>query len=192
MQKISIYVVNMVVALMLIGALVLVMSRPASGSSDDGRLNQVAHLGGAVVYCVDRDGKPTHDYPGQGIQVWQDGQGLLMNVLTADIDRVLEKPERNTLIKAGKGPYGALELYRLTSGEFQLNGYDEHGKLFEFRWNACLPVNPPASGSNLNPILVSDTPGPSPTPGGPTSTPFPSPTPKPTSTASPTPTPIAP
>lgn len=197
MQKFSIYAVNSMVALVVIGLLALVMSRPASGSSDDGRLNGAAHLGGAAVYCVDGDGKPTHDYPSRGIQVWQSGGNLLLNVSAADIDQVLEKPATNTLIKSGKGPYGALELYRLTSGEFQLNGYDEHRKAFEFRWNGCLPVNPPAPAGSQSgglPYPATIVPGPSKTPGGPTDTPtstgipteFPTATPLPSRTPTPT------
>lgn len=107
-------------------------------TADDGRINAVAHLGGNAVYCVDADNNVSNTYADGGIQVLsQDGQ-LVLFVPAADIDVLGETVAQNTLVAQAEG----LSLYRLTEGGFQLNGLDEHGKLYEFAFAGCDPVGP--------------------------------------------------
>jgi hypothetical protein len=54
---------------------------------------------------------------------------LAFTVTKAELASFPEKPARNTLIKQGKGA----ELYRLTSGELQLNGPNG----YTYRWPGC-------------------------------------------------------
>ena len=110
----------------------------AQAPDEDGRINAVAHLGGAAVYCVDADLLAASTYTDGGIQVLsQDGQELLF-APAADIDAFGEEITENTLVATAD----SLWLYRLAGGGFQLNGYDEHGKLFEFAFAGCEPVGP--------------------------------------------------
>lgn len=110
----------------------------AQAPSEDGRINAVAHLGGSAVYCVDADNTAATSYADGGIQVLsQDGQELLFAPAAA-IDALGETLTQNTLVVESEG----LWLYRLVEGGFQLNGYDEHGKLFEFAFAGCDPVGP--------------------------------------------------
>jgi hypothetical protein len=122
----------------LIGLSLTLVALPAFAQADDGRINAVAHLGGAAVYCVDADLIAASSYAEGGIQVLGiDGQPLLF-APAADIDALGEEVAQNTLIAEANN----LWLYRLAEGGFQLNGYDEHGKLFEFAFDGCEPVGP--------------------------------------------------
>lgn len=110
----------------------------AQSPDEDGRINAVAHLGGAAVYCVDADLNVASSYAEGGIRVLSlDGQETLF-VPAADIEATGEEIAENTLLAEADN----LWLYRLTDGGFQLNGYDEHGKLFEFAFAGCEPVGP--------------------------------------------------
>ncbi len=111
----------------------------ATVAASDGRINEVDHLGGMAVYCVDENKNPDTHYTDGGIQVLdQDGGEVLFvsNETIVDVD----VPETNTLLGEADLFQGPLSLYRLTSGEFQLNGVDEHSKPFEFVWEECTPV----------------------------------------------------
>jgi len=110
----------------------------AQAPDEDGRINAVAHLGGAAVYCVDADLYAASTYADGGIRVLSQGGQELLFASAADIDAVGAEITENALLAEADN----LWLYRLTDGGFQLNGYDEHDKLFEFAFPGCAPVGP--------------------------------------------------
>lgn len=144
----------------------------------DLRLNTVTHLGGLVVYCVDANRQASDDWRSGGIQVMYYNQGSAREVLFVSsraIERFGSSPSANVSLGTWNGLSGTVSLYRLTSGEFQLNGYDEYGKSFSFIWLECVAEGMPAQAfgrgfestfpPNLPPQPTnSPTPGPSPTP----------------------------
>ena len=92
----------------------------------DGRIKPDA-AAPVAVYC--------HDY---GIDVYRinpDSTGSLVFTATnAEIDAVGKSPPENTLIDY----YGNIRLYRLTTGEFQVNaGPDSEGKEYVLIWDGC-------------------------------------------------------
>lgn len=102
---------------------------------DDGRLNQVHHMGGAAIYCVDLTGAPTMDYREGGLRVTDDNGQEMLFIPAATIDAIGPAPAQNTLLgQTERMWYGnvPIAVYRLSSGELQMNGMDEHGKLVEF------------------------------------------------------------
>ncbi len=114
----------------------------AAAPDNDGRINVAPHLGGDVVYCVDANRNVTSNPASAGLRLLNLNGVELFYVSARSIAAVPEFPAQNTLIATGKGSFGAVSLYRLTSGQFQLNGVDEHGKGYSFIWNDCTPVNP--------------------------------------------------
>lgn len=104
----------------------------------DGRLNQVHHMGGAAIYCVDLQGRPTMDYREGGLRVTDNTGQEMLFIPAATIDEVGTAPAQNTLLgQTERMWYGnvPIAVYRLTSGELQMNGMDEYGKLVEFIFN---------------------------------------------------------
>jgi hypothetical protein len=102
---------------------------------DDGRLNQIHHMGGAMIHCVDATGHPTMDYHEGGLRVSDDHGQEMLFIPAATIDEIGPNPAQNTLLgQTERMWYGnvPIAVYRLTSGELQMNGMDEHGKLVEF------------------------------------------------------------
>lgn len=101
-------------------------SDPDEGfNPNDGRLHPDAGAP-VAVYC--------HDY---GIDVYSinaDSHGTLAFTATnEEIEAVGDSPEVNTLIDA----FGNIRLYRLTTGEFQINaGPDAEGKEYVLIWTA--------------------------------------------------------
>ncbi len=124
-----------------------------SAHQGDGRINETALLGGAAIYCIDATNQPAANYGGGGIRVLE-AEGLpmggeeLLFVPDTRIDDV-DVPLVNTLLGEGTGPYGPLQLYRLTSGEFTLVGYEEPGKQFQFTWKGCGQVDHALSSAYL-------------------------------------------
>ena len=163
------------------GTLVLLLvmgSWLVSAQQGDGRINTQALLGGAAIYCIGSTNQPAANYAGGGIRVLE-AEGLpmggeeLLFVPDTRIDEV-DVPLVNTLLGEGTGPYGSMQLYRLTSGEFSLVGYEEPGKVFQFVWKGCGQVNAAVDSISLptNTLpSVGSTSEPSSTAGGPTATP---------------------
>ena len=89
---------------------------------DDGRVNSNDATETAAVYCED-DG---------GVSVWNivNSKGYFAFTVTADeLAEIDDYPEQNTLIKSGSG----VSLYRLTSGELQINAPNN----YVFIWDGC-------------------------------------------------------
>ncbi|MBZ0285327.1 MAG: hypothetical protein K8L97_31630 [Anaerolineae bacterium] len=135
----------------------------------DSRVNTITHLGGLVVYCADANRQPSDDYEDGGLKVlyYKDGQVSEVFFVSAEaIDRLGDAPTTNVIIGTWDGPNGTITLYRLTSGEFQINGYDEHGKPFAFSWSECADEGIPAQSSGgsgsfpSNPPIATNTPRP--------------------------------
>jgi hypothetical protein len=94
----------------------------------DGRLNHCDAGQTAAVYCQS-DGSVTvlAIYKSQGYPAF--------TASVAEIAAVSAKPAKNTLIKQGNGAF----LYRLTSGELQVNRRDDGSaaKAYSFRFKDC-------------------------------------------------------
>ncbi|MBC7811503.1 MAG: hypothetical protein H7175_10165 [Burkholderiales bacterium] len=115
--------------------IMMLMSAVVVSADGDFRINLVAPLGGTAIYCVDSLGFATDRYGNNGgISVQHLGE-VTFTVSQNTIDTV-GIPAQNTLLGEGSNIYGPIALYRLTSGEFQVNGNDETGKLFEFIFTA--------------------------------------------------------
>lgn len=101
----------------------------------DGRLNQIHHMGGAMIHCVDASGNPTMDYHEGGLRVSDDTGQEMLFISAVTMDEIGPTPAVNTLLgQTERMWYGnvPIAVYRLSSGELQMNGIDEHGKLVEF------------------------------------------------------------
>jgi hypothetical protein len=99
----------------------------------DGRLNTYDGASSAVIYCINDD---IHVYG-----VAKDSKGFLSFIVTQDEIETLGVPTENTLIASGPSGYDPLiRLYRLSSGEFQINAPDLSGeadKEYTFIWKDC-------------------------------------------------------
>lgn len=151
-----------VVFFALLSSIGLTLVIAQSGYPADGRLNVGDHVGGNAVYCLDHKNQPSGSYEGGITVVSTQGETLLLADPRA-VDTPLQAALRgelaeNTRVESAIDAYGRpLDLYVLTSGELQLNGYDEHGKPFAFIWTGCDAVLPPAaSGSANSPTATED------------------------------------
>lgn len=101
-----------------------------NGSCDaiqDGRENINDSAAEAAIYCTS-SGVDVYDldFSGNG--------AFAFRATWAEIDEVPASPAENTLIDGVPG----FALYRLTSGELQLNGpADYEGKVYVFIWDGC-------------------------------------------------------
>jgi hypothetical protein len=110
----------------------------------DKRINQGHHLGGGVVYCQDENGIAYNGGFDRGrivVLQWNEATQSASEAMEASLELVNSvgvpaDPPGEAFIAAG----GGYELWRLSSGEFQLRGNDEHGKPFLFNWSQCNPV----------------------------------------------------
>jgi hypothetical protein len=138
-KRLNLNAMMLVIAIAMIAAIAHIV---AAAPESDGRINVAPHLGGDVVYCVDGSKNVTSEPNGAGIRLLNQNGSELFYVPAGVIAKVAEFPAQNTLIAEGNGSYGKISLYRLSSGQFQLNGTDEHGKAYSVIWNDCTPVNP--------------------------------------------------
>lgn len=115
----------------------------------DGRINLIAPLGGATIYCVDAAMQPATSYVGGGIRVL-DSDGL--EVLFAPAGSIPSPGADPVLLAEGQGRYSVLMLYLLPSGEFQLNGADDKGQPFEFRWTGCAQQGAAVAAATAVPV----------------------------------------
>lgn len=123
----------------------------AAQTSGDGRINVIAPLGGATIYCVDAQRNPASTWAGGGIRVL-DMDGI--EVLFAPAGAIPAPGAEPIVLAEGQGRYSLLTLYLLPSGEFQLNGVDDKGQPFEFRWIGCAQQGPAVSTQADQPGLV--------------------------------------
>lgn len=94
---------------------------------NDGRVNHLDKAAEAAIYCTN-NGIEVYDLD------WSGNGTFLFRTTFAELDQVPTVPAENTLIEGAPG-FG---LYRLTSGELQLNGpADWQGKPYVFIWNGC-------------------------------------------------------
>lgn len=101
---------------------------------NDDRVNQQG-AASAALYCIENS----------GIEVWSiDARGQGAYAFTAsnrDISRVAFNPTVNTVVDQALGSRGLIQLYRLTSGEFQLVSPGEAGddsKVYNFIFPGCI------------------------------------------------------
>jgi len=116
---------------------------------DDGRVNEVAYLGGIAIYCNTMSSAVTNDFNDMASLVVYEGgnQDLLLldgDELKSLIARAdageLDAPE---VVGSGSASNGAaFSIAVLPSGEFQAFGTDEYGNAFSFVWEYCQPVGP--------------------------------------------------
>ncbi len=130
---------------------VLVMVSGVIAQISDGRINEVAHAGGNVLYCWDDNGLVTTDYStGRIVALSPDGQ-LLLDADGAELARLVALAESGELAETQRVTTatdrfgtGEISLWVRTTGQFMLTGTDEHGKAFDFQWRGCQPVTAPA------------------------------------------------
>jgi hypothetical protein len=93
---------------------------------NDGRINNTTADQPVSIYCKD-DGSIT-------VFAIYDGKGYLAFTATKqELAKYPEHPAQNTLIKEAKGA----RLYKLTSGEYQVNRTKADNSEYEYRWNGC-------------------------------------------------------
>lgn len=133
------------IALMVFGATVV--------AAQDGRINSDVYIGGAAIYCVNAAGRASASYAyNGGIEVLDPSGNVLLFVpeaaITAGFAHVAQTGQYATLGVSDDLWYNGqpVAMYLLTSNEFQLNAYDDSGKLVEFQWTDCgLSAAPPPS-----------------------------------------------
>jgi hypothetical protein len=111
---------------------------PPSRLCDDGRINY-NNCDKVAIY-------PMADEDSYGLEVWivdnVDFPSFGFFVSAADLDKLPDKPARNIRIAASKD--GRTVLYKLTTGEYQVNyGPDEEGKVFVYTFNGLPPTDYP-------------------------------------------------
>ena len=144
------------IALVLLATAVALLSGVVSTRAleNDGRLNLVHNMGGDAVFCVDANMIASDSFANGGIRLLsQSGQQLFL-VPAAVINAVPEMPLVDTRIAAGPGSHGAVELWRLTNGQFSMIGHDEHGKQFVFQWSGCQQVGTHAEPTVEAPSII--------------------------------------
>lgn len=166
--------------LLLLGLVCLIMVSglvvlSAANGPGDGRINVGPYVGGLAIYCIDANGSAGGSAAG-GIRVLSGSGQEVLFASGADLAALLDQAQngsmaQNTLVASAPGPYGTgdVSLYVLTSGEYYLNGYDQHGSYFEFVWSGCESILPPRSRSNEAAPMSTE----EPSPGLATSTPVP-------------------
>lgn len=90
-----------------------------------------------IVYCVDADAHPAADYSAGGLQIANSLGTPLFFIPAGVIAEVPAIPAVDTLIAAGPGSFGQLEIYRLATGQFELTGPDPRGQRFIRVWFEC-------------------------------------------------------
>ena len=80
---------------------------------EDGRLNRADAAAGSVVYCLPDGGIAVYD-----VDTLSRGD-LALSITAAELATFPAVPTENTLVDSSAS--GAIRLYRLTSGELQLN-----------------------------------------------------------------------
>lgn len=150
MKKNQLFTCIILLAFILLIGLTLVFAQ--SGYPADGRINVSDHVGGNAVYCLDEKGQASGNYEGGITVVSTQGKTLLLaDPRAVDTPRqaaLQDELTENIQVASALDAYGrSLDLYILTSGELQLNGYDEHGKPFVFIWTGCEAVLPPAAAA---------------------------------------------
>lgn len=100
---------------------------------DDGRLNRADAAAGAIVYCLPDAGIAVYD-----VDTLSRGD-LALSISAAELAQTDALPAENTLIDASAS--GAIRLYRLTSGELQINspGIYTSDPEYVFIWDGCEP-----------------------------------------------------
>jgi hypothetical protein len=99
----------------------------ACDSLQDGRENINDTVAEAAIYCTSF-GVDVYDLD------WSGNGDFAFRATWAEIDAVPVNPAENTLIDGVPG----FALYRLTSGELQVNGpADYEGKVYVFIWDGC-------------------------------------------------------
>lgn len=79
----------------------------------------------------------------------------LISVSQATLDELPEFPETNTFIAGTRE--GDIQLYKLTTGEYQINqGPDEEGKVHVIIWRGCPAQDPYESSFTVDPPAPGD------------------------------------
>lgn len=142
------YSAGILISLILITGILIANADDGVGYANDGRLNAIFHMGGSAIYCVNRYLDPTSSYDDGGIRVLSINGQEQMFVPASKIAETGDHPAVDTMLAESTNAYGVLRLFRLTGGEFMLNGIDEHGNPFWFIFKDCLPQGPAVSGSS--------------------------------------------
>lgn len=133
----------------------LIINGVAAQMLGDGRINVIEPLGGVSIYCV--TGGQSSGNAQAGIRLLNANGGEILFVPAGNIPA--PSPQASLLAQVD-GPHSLLTLYLLSSGEFQLNGLDNNGQPFEFRWSGCTQRGPAANSlpPNDSPATVTLTP----------------------------------
>ncbi len=128
---------------------------PAAAWEGDGRINLAGYLGGDSVYCVDASMNPVSNPVGAGLRLLNLRGEQMMYVSPEQIAAVSQHPAVNTIMAQGSGSYGPVYLSRLTNGNLQLTGTDDHGKSYVFEWTHCVQVTPIPDGHSTGTLSYS-------------------------------------
>ena len=138
----------------IVGLIVILMIVMAAGvlAVKDGRINEVAHAGGNVLYCWDDHNLITNDYSTGRIVALSPGGQLLLEADGAELARLVALANAGQLAETqlvttatDRFGTGEISLWVRTTGQFMLTGTDEHGKAFDFQWRGCQPVTAPVA-----------------------------------------------
>ncbi len=141
------FTIGLMVCLLILG----VVMPTAAELADDGRINVGPYAGGTAIYCVDANNNVSGGFEDGGLKVLSHEGALLLFASGDELSPLVEAGRagtlaKNTLVASGPNAFGTgdLMLYVLTNGWFMLTGYDMHGSYFDFSWQGCDPILPPA------------------------------------------------
>jgi hypothetical protein len=145
------FTVGLIVCLFILGAVL----SAAAELPDDGRINVGPYAGGTAIYCVDANNNVSGSFEDGGLKVLSHEGDLLLFAPGSELGPLVIQGHagmlaENTLVASGPNAFGTgdLMLYVLTNGHFMLAGYDMHGSFFDFSWEGCDPIVPPADTSD--------------------------------------------
>lgn len=152
--------VGLVLGLALL-SLVTVLVPATSMAVKDGRINEIDHVGGNVIYCIDGQGLISEDFtdgasPVAGIRILDPSGNILMFVQGLQLAPLVEQANAGLLASpelVASAPdqygFGQIRFFVLPDGRFELTGFDEHFKFFFFRWTDCDRVTAPGTPGTI-------------------------------------------
>ncbi len=140
---------GLVLAVGLLLTLIIGMSVAVAQSSyTDGRLNEIAHFGGDVLYCMDSSDNVTNNSATFAYFMLRDENGQpLWTLDKATVELGLGQiaiKQSAFLLGEGDGTYGPVYLYANAAQDgspyFIFIGFDEWGKENRFTFYGCTPT----------------------------------------------------
>ena len=128
----------------------------------DGRINQIADLGGDALYCMDASNNVTNDWTSLAyLQLLNSNGQPLWTLTRAMVEKGADQVkygEPPVLLGSGTGSYGAFDLYANAAQDgtpyYIFVGVDDHYKPVTLIFYGCTPVGSALSAPTATPIMI--------------------------------------